>query len=149
MEISSLTDEQEYTQLPLVPPLLPPLLPEAPEGWGIGPNAETVAHGVLRALQHACYDNAERHGFWSGTSLDNPLVKLALITSEVGEAVEAWRKPGPSEHIEGFTAQEEELADIIIRVLDMAGRYNLRLPAAVLAKMKFNVGRPMMHGKRF
>lgn len=52
------------------------------------------------------------------------------------------------DHIGGSaTCEEEELADIIIRVLDTAGARGINIGRAVLLKMAYNATRPHMHGK--
>jgi hypothetical protein len=78
--------------------------------------------------------------------------KIALMHSELSEAFEAHRHtpPGaefPSDHISGFTGEEEEMADEVIRVFDVSRQRNLRLADAILAKMDFNATRPYKHGK--
>lgn len=76
---------------------------------------------------------------------------LMLMVSELAEALEAFRNDPdkPSEHIPEFSAVEEELADVIIRVCEFARGRNLGLASAVLAKIKFNESRPHKHGKNF
>lgn len=64
---------------------------------------------------------------------------LALIHSEVSEALEADRK-GDSENF------AEELADVVIRILDLCGSKDIDLQAAILKKMEFNKSRPHKHG---
>lgn len=80
---------------------------------------------------------------------DHPLVKTSkqmLIVTEVAELCEGTRKVAES-GIEGFTNEEEELADTIIRCLDYAGQYDLRIGEAIIAKMAKNEKRPYKHGK--
>ena len=74
--------------------------------------------------------------------------KILLIITELAELTEGLRKP-PSEQLPGFTNEEEELADTIIRLLDYAGQYKLRIGKALAAKMAKNKNRPFKHGKEF
>lgn len=64
---------------------------------------------------------------------------LALIHSEVSEALEAFRV-GDGENF------EEELADVIIRVLDCAGGLDLDMDSAVESKIEKNRRRGYRHG---
>ncbi len=90
-------------------------------------------------------ENARAKGWWKGDRNDGEMI--ALMHSELSEALEALRHGNPrSEHIPDFTGPEEELADVVIRILDYAGAKNLRLGEAIFAKIAFNAGRPFMHG---
>jgi len=76
------------------------------------------------------------------------LSQLGLMGTEVTEMIEAVRKPCESEKIPGFTQEEEEAADLQIRLLHFAGRRKLRLGEAYRAKMAYNLNRPHKHGKQ-
>jgi NTP pyrophosphatase (non-canonical NTP hydrolase) len=88
----------------------------------------------------------EAQGFWES---DNTAEKIALMHSELSEALEADRKDLESDKIPGFSGVEEELADLMIRVFDFAGHHNLRLGEAVVTKMRMNLQRPFRHGKKY
>lgn len=65
--------------------------------------------------------------------------RIALIHSEASESLEAIRK--------GEAANEaEELADVIIRILDYAGWKGIDLQREVVEKMKHNETRGFKHG---
>lgn len=64
---------------------------------------------------------------------------LALIHSEVSEATEAVRNKDRANF-------EEELADVLIRVLDLSGGLGIDMDAAVAAKLDVNRKRGYKHG---
>ena len=75
---------------------------------------------------------------------------LMLIVSELGECCEGLRKGNPkSNHIPKFSFAEEELADVMIRIGDMAQACGYRLEEAIRAKLEYNKTRPQKHGKEF
>jgi len=102
----------------------------------------------IKALQADIHKNAVNKGFWEEVNIGE---KLALIHSEVSEALEDYRagkmniryredgKP------EGFPV---ELADIIIRVLDLAEYFKINLLPPMLEKHAYNETRPYKHGKK-
>lgn len=99
---------------------------------------------ILQSMQEHAHSTAREHGFWNNQSalaVDTQLVKLALITSEVGEAIEASRKAD-------MVNLREELADIIIRILDFAEALGFNMTTAILEKMTVNDNREYMHGKQ-
>jgi len=61
-----------------------------------------------------------------------PLEALALVASEVGEAINECRGLEPSPEF------GEELADIILRVLDLAHWQNIDIEKEIKLKMKKN-----------
>lgn len=115
---------------------------------------------ALNELSKSAYDNAKAKGFHDK---DGDLVAdyarwTANLHGEVSELWEAARKNALFDSCDkhqsmmelfqdSLTCEEEELADIIIRVLDTAGARGVNIGRAVLLKMAYNATRPHMHGK--
>lgn len=75
---------------------------------------------------------------------------IALTHTELSEALEADRFGDPqSDKIPKFTGREEELADVLVRIMDEAQRHNLRVGEAFVAKVAYNATRPRKHGKSY
>lgn len=74
---------------------------------------------------------------------------LALIHSEVSEALEAYRRGEMTTFVsqvgkpEGFPS---ELADIVIRCADLAGYLGIELESEIEMKMSYNATRSHRHG---
>ena len=67
--------------------------------------------------------------------------KLALIHSEVSEAMEGARKNLMDDKLPHRKMIEVELADAVIRILDLAGALHLDLAGAVQEKLAYNAVR--------
>jgi NTP pyrophosphatase (non-canonical NTP hydrolase) len=111
---------------------------------------EIVTEYGLDALAAVLHETAVEKGFWDGEYTHDKIGnKLALVHSEVTEVLEAVRKSQGSEKV------VEEIADIIIRILDVYAA--MRNEEAVLHsldeilnnKMKKNKQRPKLHGNLF
>ncbi len=110
----------------------------------------------IPALVEACHAYVVSHGFWPGTYAQHVArvpEALALVHEEVSEALRDWRKDEqfPSMHYrevdgkpEGFPA---ELADIVLRVCDLAGALDVDLNQAIREVREWSIAnRPHRHG---
>jgi len=85
------------------------------------------------------HDGNVRVGWWKGIDVDQAVpVKLCLIHSEISEAMEAHRKQLMDEKLPHRLGVEVELADAVIRILDLAGALNLDLEGALYEKDLYN-----------
>lgn len=75
--------------------------------------------------------------------------RLALITSEISEALEADRKDLMDDHLPQYYGFDVELADALIRILDLCGANNVDIGKVVRDKLAYNKSRPFKHGKSF
>jgi NTP pyrophosphatase (non-canonical NTP hydrolase) len=131
----------------------------------------------LNELRDKAFTYAEKQGFHKKPV--NLGERLMLVVSELSEALEADRKGkrwdghitydvgngtlglGTSMDVEPHLVKkehyesdvrgtvEEELADAIIRICDIAGIYGIDLDWHVAAKMAYNETRPYKHGKNY
>lgn len=106
----------------------------------------------LSMLQSICHKMMLVNGFYDNCNHDFPeyAKRIALIHSELSEALEGLRKPeaAHSDKIDRANIVEE-LADIVIRTFDFAGFLHIDLASAIMDKILFNASRPYKHNKTF
>ena len=94
---------------------------------------------TIPVLQKDIHKNAVNKGWYE---TERPLPELlCLVHSEVSEALEEYR-------VGNFDKFAEELADVVIRVMDMSEYMNIDLQDEILKKMKKNLARPYRHGNK-
>ncbi len=104
----------------------------------------------MKNIQHAVHQSAVAKGFWDTER--NLGEMIALMHSELSEALEAIRYAGynkRSKHIPEHSQVAEEMADVVIRVMDFCEGEDINLGSAIVSKMSFNATRPYKHGKKF
>jgi NTP pyrophosphatase (non-canonical NTP hydrolase) len=100
----------------------------------------------LKELQEDIHQNAVEKGWWETPNIPE---KICMAHSELSEAVDDFRNSRMDVSIakdgkpEGFPV---ELADTLIRVLDIAEHFGYDMDMIVKMKMKYNQTRPYRHG---
>jgi len=124
---------------------------------------------MLNKLATEIHENAKSKGFFD--SEKNIGEMLCLIHSEVSEALEADRinkysngclknkefsEKSPSNvkwnayFVDNVkNTFEDELADVVIRVLDLCAFKKIDIESHIKAKMRYNSSRPHKHGKSY
>lgn len=128
---------------------------------------------IAELIQEA-HETAKSKGWWDkrdGAPDRNMAEQIALMHSELSEALEEWRNHGlrdeamlytdiervaefgeasvdmfryePGRKPEGIAA---EFADVLVRIADTCGRYGIPLEKALADKMAYNRTRPHRHG---
>lgn len=95
------------------------------------------------------HQNAVDHGWWESPRSVGEL--LMLVVSEVSEAFEEIRnghEMTETYYSEGGKMEgvPSELADVVIRVMDLCEFYGVDLESAIAEKHNFNKTRPYKHG---
>lgn len=107
---------------------------------------EVFTRNGVRAGVAWCHEAQVKAGWWTdlatGQRKDRNVGELlALIHSEVSEALEAHRKDLMDDKLPHRKGIEVELADAVIRIFDLAGALKLDIAGALVEKMAYNAQR--------
>lgn len=108
-------------------------------------DAFDITMGLSR-LVRACHGASVKAGWYTAPMTGEPLTRnraemIALMHSELSEALEGERKGLMDAHLPERRSAEVELADCIIRICDYAGAWGYDLPGAILEKLAYNAQR--------
>lgn len=101
----------------------------------------------INELAEEIYKANAAKGFWDEERNVGELI--ALVHSELSEALEAHRKDLNDDKLPHRKGLEVELADALIRILDMAGGLGMDIEGAMFEKLAYNKTRPYKHGKKY
>lgn len=114
----------------------------------------SIVHGFDK-LQRAAYDTAKEKGWYDPPKTFGE--QLLLIIGEISEASEEYRNGKLYNEIY-FEKDKNgvgkpcgipiELADAVIRMMDMCQDRNIDLFDAIIMKMLYNLERPIRHGNK-
>lgn len=100
----------------------------------------------IGAAVSVCHGLAKAAGWWNDPATGEPKDRndgemIALMHSELSEALEGVRKGTNDSHLPHRLSVEVELADTLIRIFDYAGARGLDLAGAVVEKLAYNTQR--------
>jgi NTP pyrophosphatase (non-canonical NTP hydrolase) len=108
--------------------------------------SETLAWYGIRHAQALAHQTSRDAGWYNDPMTGDPVVRnfgevVALMHSELSEALEADRKGLKDDKLPHRDGREVEFADCIIRILDTAEALGLDVAGALIEKNRFNMAR--------
>lgn len=94
---------------------------------------------VLGKIQYKCFAQSRDMGWHAKPREDGTMI--ALAHSELSEALEGLRKGLMDDHLPHRPMAEVEMADCVIRILDLCGKKGYDLGSALAEKLAYNAVR--------
>lgn len=103
----------------------------------------------INELVNEIHEANVKTGWWNDTETGDGLLKesfehfvigtkIMLVVTELSEAIEGYRKDLMDDKLPHRKMVEVELADAMIRIMDIAGALEMDLEGAIDEKIKFN-----------
>jgi len=107
---------------------------------------EDLAYQGIIAAQELAHKTATEAGWYTDPKTGEPITRnfgelIALMHSELSEALEADRKGLMDDKLPHRDGREVEFADCIIRILDTSAALGFNLAGAVIEKNRYNQNR--------
>ncbi len=104
---------------------------------------EVEAYAGIHIAQQLAHETANDAGWYRDPKTGQPVERnfgevIALMHSELSEALEADRKDLMDDKLPHRKGIEVEFADTIIRILDTAAAHNLDVAGAIIEKNRYN-----------
>lgn len=100
----------------------------------------------INNLRDLCYGESFNAGWHTNLETGELLNRnkgemIALIHSEISEAMEGERKNLMDDHLPHRPMAEVEMADAVIRIMDYCGRWGYDIGGAIIEKIEYNKNR--------
>lgn len=107
---------------------------------------EWAAYSGIQCAMRLAHETATEAGWYKDPATGEPVARnfgevVALMHSELSEALEADRKGLKDEKLPHRDGREVEFVDCILRILDTAAALNLDIAGALIEKNRFNARR--------